>query len=68
MGIHQHIVVIVIIGISLYRALVLGNSQSGTNPKKERLSVQLLLMNAALAVVVLLISGFTSALANALAG
>jgi hypothetical protein len=68
MGVHQHIVAIVIIGISLYRTLVLGNSQSGTNPKKERLSVQLLLMNAALAVVVLLISGFTSALANALAG
>jgi hypothetical protein len=56
------------IGISLYRTLALGNAQSGTNPKKERLSVQLLLMNAALAVVVLLISGFTSALANALAG
>jgi hypothetical protein len=55
------------IGISLYRTLALGNAQSGTNPKKECLSVQLLFMNAALAVVVLLISGFTSALANALA-
>jgi hypothetical protein len=55
------------IGISLYRTLALGNAQSSTNPKKECLSVQLLFMNAALAVVVLLISGFTSALANALA-
>lgn len=64
----KHILVVVMIGISLYRTLALGNAQSGTNPKKERLSVQLLLMNAALAVVVLLISGFTSALANALAG
>jgi putative copper export protein len=64
----KHILVVVMIGISLYRTLALGNAQSDTNPKKERLSVQLLLMNAALAVVVLLISGFTSALANPLAG
>jgi len=59
MGVHQHIVVIVIIGISLYRTLVPGNAQSGMNPKKECLSVQFLLMNAALAVGLLLISGLT---------
>ncbi len=60
----KHILVIVMIGISLYRTLVLGRSQSGMTPEKERLSMQLLLVNAALAVTVLLTSGFVAALAR----
>ncbi|MEW6285650.1 MAG: hypothetical protein AB1509_05445 [Chloroflexota bacterium] len=62
----KHILVIAMIGISLYRSLVLGRAQSGITSKKERLNMKLLFINAALAVLVLLTSGFTAALARPL--
>ncbi|MDO9303642.1 MAG: hypothetical protein Q7T89_19805 [Anaerolineales bacterium] len=64
----KHILVLVMIGISLYRTLVLGRAPSGMTPQKERLNVQLLLVNAALAVAVLLTSGFAAALARPISG
>jgi uncharacterized membrane protein len=64
----KHFLVIVMIGISLYRALVLGRAQAGMTPEKERLNMKLLFINAALAVLVLLTSGFTAALARPVSG
>jgi len=62
----KHILVIAMIGVSLYRALVLG--RSAMTPEKERLNMKLLFINAALAVLVLLTSGFTAALARPISG
>lgn len=64
----KHILVILMIGISLYRVLGLGHAQSRITPKNERLNVQLLIVNAALAVTVLLASGFVAALARPISG
>jgi putative copper export protein len=60
----KHILVIAMIGVSLYRVLVLG--RSAMTPEKERLNMKLLFINAALAVLVLLTSGFAAALARPL--
>jgi putative copper export protein len=64
----KHILVILMIGISLYRALGLGHAQSRITPKNERLNVQLLMVNVVLAVTVLLASGFVAALARPIFG
>jgi putative copper export protein len=57
----KHILVIVMIGITLYRTLVLGRNPTGMTPEKERLNLKLLLANVALAVIVLLVSGLVAA-------
>lgn len=64
----KHILIIAMIGISLYRTLVLGRISPGMTPEKERLNMKLLFINAALAVIVLLISGFVAALARPISG
>jgi putative copper export protein len=64
----KHILVIIMIGISLSRSLVLGRAQFGMTPEKERLNMQLLLVNAVLSVVLLAVSSFASALARPMAG
>lgn len=64
----KHILAILMIGISLYRALVLGRARSRMTPEKERLNVQLVIANAVLAVTVLLASGFVAALARPISG
>ena len=58
----KHILVIAMIGVSLYRVL----GRSTMTPEKERLNMKLLFINATLAVLVLLTSGFTAALARPL--
>lgn len=58
----KHILVIAMIGVSLYRVL----GRSTMTPEKERLNMKILFINAALAVLVLLTSGFTAALARPL--
>jgi putative copper export protein len=58
----KHILVIATIGVSLYRVL----GRSAMMPEKERLNMKLLFINAALAVLVLLTSGFTATLARPL--
>jgi len=62
----KHILVLMMIGITLYRTLILGRAPGGLTPQKERLNFQLLLLNAALAVAVLLSSAFLAALASPL--
>lgn len=64
----KHILIIAMIGIALYRSLVLGRPKAGMTPEKEHLSLQLVLVNAALALAVLLASGFAAALAKPLTG
>ena len=64
----KHILVILMVGVTLYRTLVLGRAQAGMTPEKERLNLQLLLVNAALAVAVLFASGLVAALAGPLPG
>lgn len=56
----KHIVVVVMIGIALFRSLALGRRARQT-PSQERLSMGLLLANLALGVVVLLLTGFSVA-------
>ena len=56
----KHIVVVLMIGIALFRTLVLGRRERQT-PSQERLSVGLLLANLLLGVVVLLLTGFSVA-------
>lgn len=64
----KHILVLVMIGISLYRSLAFGREKGPSSPAKERLSARLLLTNVVLAFLVLLTSGFVSALARPLSG
>lgn len=59
----KHILVIVMIAISLYRAISLRRPQAEPSAKVARLGMQLLLVNAVLAVLVLLLSGSLAALA-----
>jgi putative copper export protein len=63
----KHIVVAVMIGIALFRSLVLGRRQPRT-PAQERLSVGLLLANMVLGVAVLLLTGFSVAYGSPPAG
>jgi len=55
----KHIAVILMIAIALYRSLALKNI---SNAKQEKLKASLLMVNLVLGILVLLLSGFTSAL------
>jgi putative copper export protein len=57
----KHLLVVAMIGIALYRSLVLGGRRGPTTPFQEKLSAGLLFANVALGVVVLLLSGFAAA-------
>ena len=56
----KHIVVVVMVGVALFRSLVLGRRERQT-PSQERLSVGLLLANLVLGILVLLLTGFSVA-------
>jgi len=60
----KHILVILMIGITLYRSLILNRPQVMLTPEKERLSFQLLIINAITAIAVLFTSGLVAALAR----
>ncbi len=60
----KHILVLVMIAISLYRSLALVREKGPSTPAKERLNARLMLTNIGLAVLVLLSSGFVSALGH----
>ncbi len=57
----KHILVILMIGITLYRSIILGRRKKGSTPETERLNLRLLAINAVLALAVLLVSGFVAA-------
>jgi putative copper export protein len=58
----KHILVLAMVGIALYRSLVLDQNPSPQNQFNEKLSASLLLVNMVLGVAVLLLSGFSAAL------
>ena len=58
----KHILVILMIGITLYRSLILSRPQAALTAKKEHLSFQLLIINVIIAIAVLFTSGLVAAL------
>jgi putative copper export protein len=58
----KHVLVVLMVGIALYRRLVLGRKSSPSSPRQEKLKVGLLLVNVVLGIAVLLLSGFSVAL------
>ena len=64
----KHILVILMIGITLYRSLILNRNQAMLTQEKERLSFQLLIINAITAIAVLFTSGMVAALAQPFSG
>jgi putative copper export protein len=58
----KHLLTIVMVAIALYRSLVLTKKTETATPQQSKLSMQLILVNASLGVVILLLSGFMSAL------
>jgi len=64
----KHVLVLIMMGISLYRALALDQQKGPSSPEKVKLSARLLLVNVTLAVLVLLNSAVVSALAMPLPG
>jgi putative copper resistance protein D len=57
----KHIAVVVMIGITLFRSLVLGRRQEPLTPSQEKLNMGLLLLNMVLGIVVLLLTGLSVA-------
>ena len=64
----KHILVMLMVGITLYRSLILSRPQAVMTPEKEHLSFQLLIINVVIAVAVLFSSGLVAALARPLSG
>lgn len=59
----KHVLVMLMIGVSLYRSLAFRNTPAGAAPQQERLNARLLLVNMLLSGAVLLTSAFVAALA-----
>ncbi|MBN1658033.1 MAG: hypothetical protein JXA93_06505 [Anaerolineae bacterium] len=57
----KHIVVIAMVGVALFRSLVLGRRQGPLTPAQEKLNVRLLLLNVVLGIVILLLTGLSAA-------
>ena len=57
----KHIAVVIMIGITLFRSLVLGRRQEALTPLQEKLNMGLLLLNVVLGIVVLLLTGLSVA-------
>jgi putative copper export protein len=57
----KHLLVLAMVGVTLYRSLVLGRRSEPSAPTQEKLSVALLLLNMVLGIGVLLLSGFSAA-------
>lgn len=53
----KHIVVIAMVGIALFRSLVLGRRREPMTPSQEKLNVGLLMLNVVLGIM-LLLTGF----------
>ncbi|MBI9047761.1 MAG: CopD family protein [Anaerolineaceae bacterium] len=58
----KHILVVLMIGITLFRTLVFGRNQKEMPQQKERMSMMLILVNALLAVFVLFTSAWLAVL------
>jgi putative copper export protein len=60
----KHILVLAMIGIALYRSLVLGRQRGPSTPSQEKRSAGLLFLNIALGIAVLLLSAFCATLSS----
>ncbi len=60
----KHVLMVAMVGVALFRSLVLGRQSGPVSPSLEKRKVGLLLLNVVLGVVVLLLSGFGAALAK----
>jgi uncharacterized membrane protein len=60
----KHILTAAIIGVALYRSLALGGGAGPSLPAQEKRKMSLLLLNVVFGIVVLLLSGFSAALAS----
>ena len=60
----KHILVLAMVAIALYRSLVLGRRSGPSSPAQEKTKAGLLFLNIALGIAVLLLSGFSAALAS----
>ena len=56
----KHILVVVMVGVALYRSLVLGRQGGPSTATQEKLSAGLLFLNVLLGIAVLLLSGFSA--------
>jgi copper resistance protein D len=61
----KHIAVVLMIGVALFRSLVLGRRREPLTPSQEKLNMGLLLLNVALGIVVLLLTGLSVAYGSA---
>ena len=59
----KHILVLAMVGIALYRSLALGRRREPLTPNQEKLSFALVFLNMVLGIAILLLSGFSAALA-----
>ena len=57
----KHLLVIIMILVTLYRSLILGQGKGPSSPEQEKLNARLLITNIVLGTAVLLISGLTAA-------
>lgn len=64
----KHILIILLIGVTLYRSLILNRPQFAMTSEKDHLSFQLLIINVVLAIAVLFTSGLLAALAKPFIG
>ena len=60
----KHILVILMIGLTLYRSILLDPNRKGLTIPKEKWSFKILLINAGLAVAVLMLSAMTAAISG----
>ncbi len=60
----KHILVLAMVAVALFRSLVLGRRSGPSTPSQEKLKAGLLFLNIILGVAILLLSGFSAALAS----
>lgn len=58
----KHILVLLLIGITLYRSFVLGKNLDKLTPKQNKLYLRLLIVNVAIALLILVTSGLSAAI------
>jgi len=62
----KHILVLAMVAVALYQDLVLGRRSGPSTPAQEKLKAGLMFLNIILGVAILLLSGFSAALASGL--
>ncbi|MBE9508630.1 MAG: CopD family protein [Chloroflexi bacterium] len=60
----KHILVLAMVAVALYQDLVLGRRSGPSTPAQEKLKAGLMFLNIILGVAILLLSGFSAALAS----